>query len=163
MVEHRHTKGSQDGRFRVEHRFWLDITQGADLELDDKIAVLKATRKFTRALRDGLRLIVALWAGEEALAAGREPERSHLRILEAMFPRVIKWIVDNHHAKELERLRHEVAELKNGVAVAAAPAPPPVRPQSVSPAKAPLFNLTPVKNDDIDPAANFIQFAKGMK
>lgn len=55
---------SQSSRYRVMHKFWLDITKPGEDWLDEQIHQLKATRQFTTLLRDGLRLILDLRAGK---------------------------------------------------------------------------------------------------
>lgn len=54
---------SQNARYRVMHKFWLDITKPGEDWLDEQIHELKQTRKFTTLLRDALRLILDLRAG----------------------------------------------------------------------------------------------------
>ena len=53
----------QDGRFRRQHRFWLDTMKQADSWLDEQIEILKGKRQYSRAVRDGLRLFLDLKAG----------------------------------------------------------------------------------------------------
>ncbi|MBZ0320110.1 MAG: hypothetical protein K8L91_27100 [Anaerolineae bacterium] len=65
-------------RLRQQYLFWLDMNQPDDVALADKIAELKAQRKFAKTIRDGIRLI-------EDLRAGR------LDVLLALFP----WVTDH--------------------------------------------------------------------
>ena len=53
----------KDKRYRVMHRFWLDIQKEQEDELDEKLHALKAARKFQSAVRDALRLLLDLRAG----------------------------------------------------------------------------------------------------
>ena len=50
-------------RYRVMHKFWLDITKNTEEWLDEQITQLKQQRAYTEAVRDGLRLILDLRAG----------------------------------------------------------------------------------------------------
>lgn len=53
----------QKSRYRVMHKFWLDITKPDEDWLDEQIHELKRSRRFTTVIRDALRLIVDLRAG----------------------------------------------------------------------------------------------------
>lgn len=50
-------------RFRLKFMFWLDVTKPADLVLAEEIEAIKAQRRFTQTIRDGIRLIGDLRAG----------------------------------------------------------------------------------------------------
>ncbi len=50
-------------RYRVMHKFWLDLKKDNEDWLDEQIKHLKKSRKFTVILRDALRLILDLKAG----------------------------------------------------------------------------------------------------
>lgn len=50
-------------RFRLRFVFWLDMKKPAENELAEQIEQLKATRNFSRAIRDGLRLFIDLKNG----------------------------------------------------------------------------------------------------
>ena len=54
---------SQSSRYRVMHKFWLDITKPDEDWLDEQIHQLKTARQFTTLLRDALRLMLDLRAG----------------------------------------------------------------------------------------------------
>lgn len=50
-------------RFRLRFVFWLDMKKPVENELAEQIEQLKATRNFSRTIRDGLRLIIDLRRG----------------------------------------------------------------------------------------------------
>lgn len=91
-------------KFRKQIVFWLDLANDIEYEIAEYIADLKRGRAFSAAVRDGLRLIATLRRGET-------------HILEALFPQVVRALVDSHHAEELERLRAELHNLRSGVGV----------------------------------------------
>ena len=64
-------------RFRLQVMFWLDLHKSEESELADLIAELKERRNFSRAVRDGIRLIWSLGQG-------------NLDVLLALFP----WVED---------------------------------------------------------------------
>lgn len=49
--------------YRVQHKFWLDLTKGEEDALDETIHELKQNRTFSQTIRDGIRLICDLRAG----------------------------------------------------------------------------------------------------
>ena len=53
----------KDKRYRVMHRFWLDITKDDEDALDEQIAELKQSRKWQTTARNALRLFFDLRAG----------------------------------------------------------------------------------------------------
>lgn len=85
--------------FRKQYVFWLNLWDDVEFSLAQAIAEMKAKRIFATTLRDALRLILALRAGSTD-------------VLEAMFPALIQHMIDSHHAEELERVRAELAELR---------------------------------------------------
>ena len=54
----------QQSRYRVMHKFWLDIRKPGEDWLDEQIHALKYSRKFTTVIRDALRLIIDLRQGK---------------------------------------------------------------------------------------------------
>jgi hypothetical protein len=50
-------------RYRIKHTFWLDVTKTEEYQLAEAIEDLKTKRSFTRTIRDGIRLITDLRAG----------------------------------------------------------------------------------------------------
>lgn len=50
-------------RYRVMHKFWLDVAKDDEDTLDATIHELKRKRTFTKTIRDGLRLICDLHQG----------------------------------------------------------------------------------------------------
>lgn len=92
--------------YRVQHKVWLDLDTDIGQECNEIAVWGKQHRKFSQMFRDGIRLINSLAHGETAL-------------LEALFPQVVKRLVETHHAQELERLRREVADLRAQMTVTA--------------------------------------------
>lgn len=64
-------------RFRLQFKFWLNVNKADEYELASIIDELKQGGSFTKAIRDGLRLIVDLWQGR-------------VEVLLALFP----WVED---------------------------------------------------------------------
>lgn len=50
-------------RFRLQHKFWLDMSKSDEAQLADQIDELKQTRAYSKTIRDGIRLICDLRAG----------------------------------------------------------------------------------------------------
>jgi hypothetical protein len=50
-------------RYRVMHKFWLDLTKDDQDHLDEQINELKQARTFTQTVREGIRLICDLRQG----------------------------------------------------------------------------------------------------
>lgn len=50
-------------RFRLQFKFWLNVKKSDEYELAGLIEELKQAGSFTKAVRDGLRLVVDLWQG----------------------------------------------------------------------------------------------------
>lgn len=51
-------------RFRLRFPFWLDLNKPDEAEVADAIAILKEQRSFSKTIRDGIRLICDLRAGQ---------------------------------------------------------------------------------------------------
>ncbi|MEO8613066.1 MAG: hypothetical protein ABI690_34555 [Chloroflexota bacterium] len=85
-------------RFRLRFPFWLDMKKPEEAILADQIEILKNQRSFAPTVRDGIRLIVDLRAGQ-------------LVVLFELFP----WIAEaleppaQPHNSDLER---QIADLK---------------------------------------------------
>jgi hypothetical protein len=59
----RKAKRAQKKPYRIQHRFWLDITRDDEFELDEQLSVEKKRRGFASTLRNALRLWFDLMAG----------------------------------------------------------------------------------------------------
>jgi hypothetical protein len=59
----RKAKRAQKKPYRIQHRFWLDITRDDEFELDEQLSVEKKRRGFASTLRSALRLWFDLMAG----------------------------------------------------------------------------------------------------
>lgn len=53
-----------DKRTRLQLRFWLDVTKTEEDQLAEQVASLKKNRQFADYVRNGLRLMLSLAAGE---------------------------------------------------------------------------------------------------
>lgn len=60
-------------RFRLQYKFWLDMNKIDEHDLAEQIEDLKQSGAFTKAVRDGIRLVADLWRG-------------NLDVLLALFP-----------------------------------------------------------------------------
>lgn len=150
---------AKDNRFRETYRFLLDLTKPENFDLAEQIAKLKAARKFTPMLRDGLRLVLALREGEDALLRDEQPSRASVRMLETLFPRLVKHIADRHHAAQLETLHRELAELRARVDVAGVRLPEIERRPVLDDAPALEIKQAATSN----PGKNFLKAMKGLK
>lgn len=151
--------GAKDNRFRETYRFLLDLTKPENFDLAEQIAKLKAVRKFTPMLRDGLRLVLALREGEDALLRDEMPSRASVRMLETLFPRLVKYIADRHHAERLEALQRELAELRARVDIAGVRLPEAER----RPALDDIPALEIKKAVSTGAGKNFLSAMKGLK
>lgn len=80
-------------RFRLRFPFWLDLNKPDEAELADAIAILKEKRSFSKTIREGIRLICDLKAGQ-------------VTVLFELFPWVKDHIGENtsiEHTTALER------------------------------------------------------------
>ena len=50
--------------FRMKFMFWLDTTKADEEQLIEQVEALKQTRLFSKTIRDGIRLICDLRAGQ---------------------------------------------------------------------------------------------------
>lgn len=69
-------------RFRLQFKFWLDVNKAEEYHIAEIIDELKRGGAFSKAIRDGLRLITDLWRG-------------NLDVLLALFP----WVEDAFHER----------------------------------------------------------------
>jgi len=53
----------KDTRWRIQHRFWLDAHSLRDIPIGEYLADMKKARRLTETIRDGVRLIRDLRAG----------------------------------------------------------------------------------------------------
>jgi len=75
-------------RFRLQYKFWLDANKADEHALAELIDQMKQERAFTRAVRDGLRLIADLWRG-------------NLDVLLELFPDVEQAFYARFQAREM--------------------------------------------------------------
>lgn len=116
--------------YRRMLKFWLDMVKPDERALYEDIDRLKDRGQYTAAIRDGLQLVLALRAAEDSLKGGSPPPAGALGKLESEFPHTLRWIREEHHSKELERLRAELAQLRSSVGTVGI-APPEYKPRAV--------------------------------
>jgi len=85
--------------YRVQHKFWLDITKNQEDQLDHEIHELKKTRRFASTIRDAIRLILDLRQGR-------------LDVLVELFPWVRVEFLDGIHQEKTAGERAIEAHLK---------------------------------------------------
>ena len=73
-------------RFRLQFKFWLDMNKADEHALAEQIEDLKQGGVFTKAVRDGIYLVVDLWHG-------------NLDVLLTLFP----WVEDAFYQRFTER------------------------------------------------------------
>ncbi len=88
-------------RLRQQYLFWLDMNKPDDVALADKIAELKAQRKFAKTIRDGIRLIQDLQAGR-------------LDVLLSLFPSVTEHLKSPLYGNELAAVLEQFQQAANG-------------------------------------------------
>lgn len=62
--------------YRVQHRFWLDISRNDEFDINEQVYTLKSERSFIGVIRDGIRLVCDLRAGQ-------------LDVLQELFPHMV--------------------------------------------------------------------------
>jgi Arc/MetJ-type ribon-helix-helix transcriptional regulator len=75
----------KDKRTRFQYRFWLDITKSMERELAEQVDALKRGRSFSTFIRDGLRLMIDLSAG-------------NVEVLVELFP----WVADRFNGQPVQ-------------------------------------------------------------
>lgn len=108
---------------RQMHRFWLSNKKETEKAVNAMIPVLKEQRRFTAAVRDGLRLIIALTSAEQAIQSGVGQPQQHIQILRLLFPNVVRHIEQSAANQELVALRAQLETLGQQVAAGSMPAP----------------------------------------
>ena len=73
-------------RFRLQFKFWLDMHKADERDLAEQIEDLKQGGAFTKAVRDGIHLVVDLWHG-------------NLDVLITLFP----WVEDAFYQRFTEQ------------------------------------------------------------
>lgn len=80
--------------YRLRFHFWLDMDNPRDIEIADLIELLKNERAYTAAIRDGLRLIAALRAGNTdmlfQLFPGLETELQRAQDVQAQLDDILR-------------------------------------------------------------------------
>lgn len=86
---------------RVQYKFWLNTNLEAERRLVEFIAYLKSTRKFAKAVRDGIRLIWSLGEGDTS-------------VLFELFPHIESQLKARYAppAPDTDKLERQISELK---------------------------------------------------
>ena len=131
-------------RFRLMYRFWLDVNKADEYELAETIDLLKQKRSFVETIRDGIRLITDLRAGQ-------------LDVLFELFP----WVTETLRSEDKEThrgtddLKRELVALREAVMAREGGGygtPPPKRLAATDDAP----ELVLQKKSGTDAAANFL-------
>lgn len=117
MIMSKKTRKANKPAVRPGFKFWLDSRKQEEADLIAFIAWLKATRQFSKAVRDGLRLIWTLGQGDTT-------------VLMELFPAVVQKLQPDY--SELVATFQAMVE-KGGASVPATRTLPPRIPQPVQP------------------------------
>lgn len=118
-------------RFRIVHKFWLDVTNPMDDTIDECIHRLKAQRMFTDTVRQGIQLIDSL-------------RRGRVDVLERLFP-----FVRAHYAEQFTAGQGDLAArlAKLEAMLKTAPAAQPALHPVAAPDDDGLLVVTKAKSD----------------
>ncbi len=149
-------------RFRLQFKFWLDMNKSDEFEIAEIIDQLKLKGSFTQATRDGLRLIVDLWAGR-------------VGVLLAFFPWVEDYFFEKfseQHAQKEHTISEQLARLESlllaqgntpisgnsgvGKSLLGGPVTPPVYDEDDT-------DLLVVKKSTVNSAQNFLDAVMSLK
>lgn len=144
-------------RYRVTHKFQLDIEKEVDAALNDAIPQLVKQRRFTTLLRNGLRLALALDEAESILERGEHPTRDHIQLFDNLYPKALHDLLDRHHAAELERVQRELKELQTRVELSGVQLPQIKERQAV------VADDTDLIIKTVKPSGSGSNFLKAMK
>jgi|GEM_PF-3496851 len=88
--------------FRLQQKFWLDLSKPEEAGLADICDSLKQNRTFSKTIRDGIRLIVSLRQGKTD-------------VLEELFPAIVIAIRGSQSTvnDDFQSMMNEIAELKS--------------------------------------------------
>ena len=130
----------KDKRTRCQYRFWLDVTKAEEKNLYDQVQALKTARSFSTYVRDGLRLMISLSAGETD-------------VLLELFPWVGKELGAGHvveknaSASQMQELQGQVKYLEQLIlAISAVSSSTPVT--DPKPMAVPTFSMPQFDEDD---------------
>ena len=140
--------------YRVQHKFWLDITREDQDRLDEQIHHLKQERTFVATIRDGIRLMCDL-------------RRGSLDVLFELFPWVRAEFLDYMQALQPDksaaeqRLEQQLARLEKlllqQTSAPAGPRPLALPRPTVDEDDTALVTVTKAKVDGAQIAQNFIK------
>jgi len=84
-------------RYRVQHKFWLDLKKDQEDKLDEWLHALKASRQFVSTVRDALRLFFDLKEGKTDVLLELFPFASEQRQLQQQLARLEGLIQQSAH------------------------------------------------------------------
>ena len=135
---------AQKKSFRLRFVFWLDMFNGEEQALGDYVEELKSQRKFVQTIRDGLRLIRDLRAGNTA-------------VLLELFPLVKGQLVSSPATNDATEIKRELDTLKELLLKNTTLIAPVYLSRSIAPVvdgqkslSAPKFDLPSFDDDDGD-------------
>ncbi|MBL8165403.1 MAG: hypothetical protein JNJ61_25695 [Anaerolineae bacterium] len=108
---------------RQMHRFWLSNRKPEEAAVNDMIPVLKRERRFAKAVRDGLRLVIALTEAERQIQAGVGQPQVYIQVLRLLFPNVVRLIEQSAANQELLAMRAQLETMSAQIASGSTPAP----------------------------------------
>lgn len=97
-------------RKRIRFNFWLDDNDEIDMELALHIKKMKKARKFTQAIRDGLRLLQSLMLGETQLLFEMFPS-----IRETLYAQMEADVIERYNIQQSHDMVQHIIELKGVV------------------------------------------------
>lgn len=146
-------------RYRVTHTFQLDLERTVDAMLNDALPNLIRRKRKTPMIRNGLHVALLFDEAERQLEQGEHVGREHLQVLENLYPKAFRDMMDRHHAAELERLQRELKELQQRVEMSGVQLPP-VKERVGAVESADDIQITTVKPTNI--GKNFFSKLKAM-
>ena len=144
-------------RFRIQYKFWLDVTQDDQYDLAETINGLKQARSFSKVVRDGIRLVVDLWHGNLDVLLELFPfveEAFYQRFVEQRPPETF---TIQEQLQHLERLLLEQGNV--AIQPRSLVAPDPDNPDDLEPVQ---LTVTPAASDG-QAAQNFLDSAFGLQ
>lgn len=113
-------------RKRKTFQFQLDLRKDTELALESAAKKLKSARRYKLAITSGIELFAADLDGNiERLAD----------MIDRLFPRAVRWLVENHLSDEVRSLRAEVERLNAGRDMVNLPVLPQVKTATNTPEK----------------------------
>jgi hypothetical protein len=147
-------------RFRLQFKFWLDMNKADEHALAEQIENLKQGGAFTKAIRDGIHLIVDLWQGNLDVLLTLFPW-----VEEAFYQRFTEHQSETSIQTQLARLEKLLIE-QGSMPISSNPYQPKklIAPQIAAPMQDDADELLRIKKakSDSTSAQNFLDAAFGL-